>query len=103
MASQQGRREPGDRSVFLFHPPTPSCQDSSITGGTLQGDGRLRTPPGEKRVSARRGRAGEKSDFFSILLVRWRQHRYDAQRAAGAAGNFHRQGDHVESPMWKVA
>ena len=28
----------------------------------------MRTPPGEKRVSARRGRAGEKSDFFSILL-----------------------------------
>ena len=28
-----------------------------------------RTPPVEKRVSARRGRAGEKSDFFSILLV----------------------------------
>jgi hypothetical protein len=27
-----------------------------------------RTKPGEKRVSARRGRAGEKSDFFSILL-----------------------------------
>jgi hypothetical protein len=33
----------------------------------LQGDRRLRTTPGEKRVSARRGRAGEKSDFFSIL------------------------------------
>ena len=27
-----------------------------------------RTPPRERRVSARRGRAGEKSDFFSILL-----------------------------------
>jgi hypothetical protein len=27
-----------------------------------------RTPPGTRRVSARRGRAGEKSDFFSILL-----------------------------------
>jgi hypothetical protein len=26
-----------------------------------------RTKPGERRVSARRGRAGEKSDFFSIL------------------------------------
>ena len=24
---------------------------------------------GEKRVSARRGRAGEKSDFFSILIA----------------------------------
>jgi hypothetical protein len=27
-----------------------------------------RTMPGERRVSARRGWAGEKSDFFSILL-----------------------------------
>ncbi len=27
-----------------------------------------RTKPGEKRVSARQGWAGEKSDFFSILL-----------------------------------
>jgi hypothetical protein len=103
MASPQGRRELGDRSVFLFHPPTPSCQDSSITGGTLQGDGRLRTTPGEKRVSARRGRAGEKSDFFNILLMRWRQHRYDAQRAAGPTGNFHREGDHVESLIRKSA
>jgi len=29
----QGRRELSDRSVFLFHPPTPSCQDNSITEG----------------------------------------------------------------------
>jgi hypothetical protein len=28
-----------------------------------------RTPLGEQRVSARRGWAGEKSDFFSILLA----------------------------------
>jgi len=28
-----------------------------------------RTPHGKRRVSARRGWAGEKSDFFSILLV----------------------------------
>ena len=27
-----------------------------------------RTPPGEKRVSARRGRVGEMAGFFSILL-----------------------------------
>jgi hypothetical protein len=27
-----------------------------------------RTPHGKRRVSARRGRAGEKSDFFSFLL-----------------------------------
>jgi len=29
-----------------------------------------RTPHGKRRVSARRGRTGEKSDFFSILLNR---------------------------------
>jgi hypothetical protein len=28
-----------------------------------------RTPHGKRRVLARRGRAGEKSDFFSILLI----------------------------------
>ena len=28
----------------------------------------MRMKPGERRVSARRGRAGEKSEFFSILL-----------------------------------
>jgi hypothetical protein len=28
----------------------------------------VRTMPGERRVSARQGWAGEKSDFFSILL-----------------------------------
>jgi hypothetical protein len=28
-----------------------------------------RTPHGKRRVSARRGLAGEKSDFFSILLA----------------------------------
>ena len=28
----------------------------------------VRTPTGEKRLSARRGWAGERSDFFSILL-----------------------------------
>jgi len=37
MASQQGRRELGDRNVFLLHPPTPSCQDSSVTGGYVVG------------------------------------------------------------------
>jgi hypothetical protein len=41
--------------------------------------------------------------FFSILLVRWREHRDNAQRTSGPAGNFHRQGDHVESTMWKIA
>ena len=68
MTSQQGRRELGNRSVILFHPPTLSCQDSSATGGTLQGDERLITTLEEERVLARRGRAGEKKVIFSILL-----------------------------------
>ena len=68
MTTQQGRRELGNRSVILFHPPTPSCQDSSVTGRTLQGDERLRTTLEEERVSARRGRVGEKKVIFSILL-----------------------------------
>ena len=32
---------------------------------------------GEKHVSARRGRAGEKSDFFGILLDEGRKRRID--------------------------
>jgi len=36
--------------------------------GTLRPLSDARTPHGKRRVSARRGRAGEKSDFFSILL-----------------------------------
>jgi hypothetical protein len=34
-----------------------------------------RTTHGKRRVSARRGRAGEKSDFFSILLDERRERR----------------------------
>ena len=34
----------------------------------LEGLSEARTMHGKRRVSARRGRAGEKSDFFSILL-----------------------------------
>jgi hypothetical protein len=41
--------------------------------------------------------------FLSILLVRWREHCDHAQRAASTTSDFHRQGDHVESPMRKIA
>jgi hypothetical protein len=41
--------------------------------------------------------------FFSIRLMRWRKDRDHAQRAAGSAGNFHRQGDHVKPPIRKIA
>ena len=34
----------------------------------MQGDGRLRTTLEEKRVSTRRGRAGENEVIFHILL-----------------------------------
>ncbi len=36
--------------------------------GYVEGLNDARTLPGNRRVSARRGRAGEKNDFFSILL-----------------------------------
>ena len=55
MASQQGRRELGDRSVFLFHPPTPSCQDSSITEGYVAG---RRTTENDAWERARLGAPG---------------------------------------------
>jgi hypothetical protein len=87
-AVQQGRRRSKNQRRTLLGYVEDSCE--------------LRTPPGGKRVSAHRGWEGEKTDFFSILLGRWRQHRYDAERAAGTAGDFHRQSDHVESPMWKI-
>lgn len=52
---------------FSTHPPR-AAETAQSPGGTLQGDERLRTTLGEKRVSARRGRAGGKRDIFSILL-----------------------------------
>jgi hypothetical protein len=88
MASQQGRRELGDRSVFLFHPTHPELP------GQLHHRG---------YVAGRRATENDTGVIFSILLVRRSQHRYDAQRTAGPAGNFHRQGDHVESLIRKIA
>ena len=55
-------------AYFFFARPPRAARTALSPGGTLQGDGRLRTPHGKGRVSARRGWAGEKSDFFSILL-----------------------------------
>ena len=37
--------------------------------GTLQGDERLRTKHGKRRVSARQGRAGEKVTFSASCLA----------------------------------
>src|SRR5437867_4222857 len=47
----------------------------------------VRTPHGKGRVSARRGRAGEKSDFFSILLVASFT-RAEARPAAGGRESY---------------
>jgi len=65
--AQQGRRELGDRSDSFSTRPPRAAKSAQSPGGTLQGDGRLRTMLGKGRVSARRGWAGEKDDFFSIL------------------------------------
>ena len=53
---KQGRSSVTDPR-FTFH-------DSHFTAAGSE----ARTPHGKRRVSARRGRAGEKGDFFSILL-----------------------------------
>jgi len=66
-ARPQGARRPKRISFPPAHPELP--RQLNHRGGTLQGDGRLRTMHGKGRVSARLGRAGEKSDFFSILLT----------------------------------
>ena len=65
MASQQGRKELGDRGVSLFHPPTPSCQDSSVTEGYVEGR-RVTENAAWERARLGAGRAGEKGDIFSI-------------------------------------
>ena len=41
-----------------------------VARGYVEGLNDARTLHGKRRVSARRGRAGEKSDFFSILVRR---------------------------------
>ena len=100
----------------LLTRPTPACRDTpcpSKAAGEQEPEAypqwytedscEPRTKPGERRVSTRRGWAGENSDIFSILLVRRREHRNDAQRPAGPTGNLHRQGDHIESPFGKIS
>jgi hypothetical protein len=50
-----------------FHPPSPSCQDSSfLVWGTLRISCESRTKLGHWRVLARLGRAGDKAGVFSI-------------------------------------
>jgi len=72
------------KKARLLTRPTPARQDAPCPkqGHGFEADLRFtfhalrftvlgndaRTPPGKRRVSTRRGWAGEKSDFFSILL-----------------------------------
>ena len=55
-----------------FHPPTPSCRDSSITGGYVAGRRATENDARGIARSARRGWAGEKGVIFSILLEEFR-------------------------------
>jgi hypothetical protein len=51
------------------HPPVPELSRQLVSRvGYAEDSEEARTLHGKRRVSARRGRAGEKSDFFSILL-----------------------------------
>ncbi len=54
MAVQQGRSD---------------CRPEAVLSGYVEGLHDARTLHGIRRVLARRGWAGEKSDFFSILLT----------------------------------
>jgi hypothetical protein len=65
-ARPQGARRLKRTPFPPAHPELP--RQLNHRGGTLQGDGRLRTTLEEKRVSARQGWAGEKGVIFSILL-----------------------------------
>ena len=52
----------------LFSPTHPKLPRQLVLRvGYVEDAFEARTTHGESRVSARRGRAGEKSDFFSIL------------------------------------
>jgi hypothetical protein len=48
--------------------PQAEQEPEAYPPGYVEDSCELRTTPGTRRVSARRGRAGEKSDIFSILL-----------------------------------
>jgi hypothetical protein len=56
------------------HPELPRQLVSQV--GYFENAFEVRTPHGKRRASARQGRAGEKSGFFSILLVQGRIERH---------------------------
>ena len=51
-------------AYFFFTRPPRAARTAPSPGGTLQGDGRLRTPPGERCVLAHQGWAGEEERHF---------------------------------------
>ena len=57
-------RSPAGCSKWHPSKAAGSSATEAYPWGTLQGDGRLRTTPGKRRVSARRGWAGEKGGHF---------------------------------------
>jgi hypothetical protein len=70
-AVQQGRSRRKHRRRSIPHPPSRAAKQLLSQVGYVEDAFEARTMPGERRVSARRGWAGEKSDFFSILLEVW--------------------------------
>jgi hypothetical protein len=62
------RRTPGRRLKKADQQGRSESRAESNPLGYVEGLNDARTPPGERRVSARLGLAGEKSDFFSLLL-----------------------------------
>jgi hypothetical protein len=62
----------------LFSPAHPKLPRQLVLRvGYAENAFEARTMHGKRRVSARRGRAGEKSGFFSILLDEGRERRID--------------------------
>ena len=57
-----------DRGV-TFSPARPELLTQFSPDGYVEGLNDARTPLGKRRASARRGWAGEKNGFFSILLT----------------------------------
>jgi len=72
------------------HPPNPELRSSSFPRGYVEDVVEARTKSGSGRVSARRGRAGEKEIVFISLLG------FGAAEAGIAIARFGRQ---LETPI----
>ena len=69
-----------------FHPPTHRLLDRRFARPHVEPLSDARTKPGERRVSARQGRAGEKRAFFNILS--WRLFLLETATGAGLSGDL---------------